>query len=322
MRQASPGLMGSRRRRPRLVPGGELHLRVPGAGIPGQRRVTTGRIAPGPAGRAPGSGRGVTGRARVGGAMLVNWLGRAPGSGIGGVSLAGARDRRGAERGDVPRAGAPGLPGPGQGGPCPGRPCPGGQCPGRQCPGGPAIANRRQAPGGGEIGGLVIERATGPRIGIVPGRVGSPPVRRCGDLVARESHVGSVSLCAALNALSGVFPGVVVAAERSRGCPGDREVIAAARGHRRATGTPPGLRAPACPGRPAKLVAAVIALTTVIPGRYPPLGVRSHPDVAWAPSGARHRVAASRGLVAFPHGGTGKVSRPVAYVKVHDCAHI
>jgi hypothetical protein len=34
-------------------------------------------------------------------------------------------------------------------------------------------------------------------------------------------------------------------------------------------------------------VAVVIALTTVIPGRYPPLGVRSHPDVDWAPAAER-----------------------------------
>src|SRR5215469_12877981 len=31
-------------------------------------------------------------------------------------------------------------------------------------------------------------------------------------------------------------------------------------------------------------VVVVIALTTVMPGRYPPLGVRSHLDVAWAPA--------------------------------------
>ena len=57
IRQAFLGLPGPRRRRRRLVPGRKLRLRIPGTGITGQRRVTTGRIAPGPAGRAPRCGR-------------------------------------------------------------------------------------------------------------------------------------------------------------------------------------------------------------------------------------------------------------------------
>ena len=223
VRQAFLGLTGPRCRGGRLVPGGKLGLRVPGTGITGERRVPTGRVAPGPAGRAPGSGRAVVRPARAGRAMLVTRLERAPGTGTRGVSPTGPRHRRGAQRRHIPRVGEPGLPRPG---------------PARGPPDGQSIASGRQVPSGGELDGFVSEGAAGRRIGIIPGRAGSPPVRRCGDLIAPETHVGSVSLCATLNVVSGVFPGGTVVAECS-GVAGSHE------GHCRrlaATGGPAGCR--------------------------------------------------------------------------------
>jgi len=304
IRQAFLGLPGPRRRRRRLVPGRKLRLRIPGTGIAGQRRVTTGRIAPGPAGRAPRCGRTVT---RVGGAMPVTSLGRPPVTGMRGVSLAWSWHRHGAHRRDIPWAGDPVLPRPGQA---------------RPYPGGLRIANRQQVPGRGEIDGLVIERGAGRRVGILLGRVGPPPVRRCGDLVARETHVGSVSLHAALNALSGVFPGGTVALEGAGGSPGGLEVTV----RLAASGTPPGRRR-GC----ARSVTRAAGQVGRRGDRFDHSDTRPVSSVRrsfasgcclGSRSGARHRVAADRGLVALPHPGAGKVSRSVANVKVHDCAHI
>jgi hypothetical protein len=279
-------------------------LRIPGTGITGQRRVATGRIAPGPAGRAPRRGRAV---ARMGGAMPVTSLGRPPVTAMRGVSLAGSWHRHGAHRRDIPRAGEPGLPRPGQA---------------RTHPGGLRIANRRQVLGRGEIDGLVIERGAGRRVGIILGRVGPPPVRRCGDLVARETHVGSVSLHAALNALSDVFPGGTVALEGAGGSPGGPEVTA----RLAASGAPPGRRRDC--GRSVARAAGQVGRRG---DRFDHSDTRPVSSVRrsfasgcclGSRSGARHRVAADRGLVALPHPGAGKVSRSVANVKVHDCAHI
>ena len=174
----------ARRRRRRLVPGGKLRLRVPGTGIAGERRVATGRIAPRAAGRTAGSGRAAARPGRAAGPVLVTWPGCGPGTGLPGLSLAGPRHPRCTQLRDIPLAGEPGLPPPGL-----------------------ATASGRHVTGRGEIEGLAIERTLGRHIGVLPGRVRPPLLRWRGDLIARQTHVGSVSLRAAPNALSGVFPG-------------------------------------------------------------------------------------------------------------------
>ena len=139
------GLPGPRRRRRGLVPGRKLRLRIPGTGITGQRRVATGRIAPGPAGRAPRCGRAVFQRWAGAGCLSPRWGARP-------LPRCGAFPWRG--RGtDMALTGgtSPGLAG---------RVCPA-QGQARPYPGGPRIANRRQVPGRGEIDGLVIERGAG-----------------------------------------------------------------------------------------------------------------------------------------------------------------
>ena len=304
IRQAFLGLPGPRRRRRRLVPGRKLRLRIPGTGITGERRVTTGRIAPGPAGRAPRCGRAVAG---VGGAMPVTSLGsparyRDAGRFPGGVVAPTWRSPAGYPLGW--RAGSA-PPGPG--------PALSWRAAHRE----PAAGSR---PGRDRRAGHRTRRGSARRH--TPGRVGPPPVRRCGDLVARETHVGSVSLHAALNALSGVFPGGTVALE---GAGARRKARRSLRGCA-ASGAPPGRRR-GC-GRSVTRAAGQVGRRG---DRFDHSDTRPVSSVRrsfasgcclGSRSGARHRVAADRGLVALPHPGAGKVSRSVANVKVHDCAHI
>ena len=159
----------------------------------------------------------------------------------------------------------------------------------------------------------------GGHIGVLPGRVRPPLLRGRGDLITRQTHVGSVSLRAAPNALSGVFPGRCRGDGVLSGSPGGRDGSTASA--RRPTTEPqrrrlsPRGHRPDLRGRP-WLAAALIALTAAIPGRYPPLGVCSHLRVDCAP--AAERVIGwwrTEVLSRFRPPGAGKVPRPVAYVK-------
>ena len=145
------------------------------------------------------------------------------------VPLAGGRS--------VSRAGVPGLP----------------------IPGGCRIS----AAGGDDLARLVIEPRLHGRVSMLPGLVAPPLIRRGGDLIARIIHAVSVSLCAARDALSGVFPG---RRGSGRALPGSGKA-AARRSPRAADAVTAGRRARR--PRPATGPAA-LALTTVLPGRYPP----------------------------------------------------